>query len=353
MTAKTHLFTLLFDEGRREWISPLLFGCVIVGIELVLSAVGPEAGLPQAYRMLRDYPTAEERPVADVVIFGESVTQGGILEPDLKEHLGTGDWSFENLALASSSAPFAYFQLRNLEHQEQLPDAIIMGYLVRSYMVDHGYKFLSRAANWQEFRVAAGMGVDFETLVAGLVGKVFYSFRYRNDIALLVLDGDPAFLRFPRLEASWSEQRQGWLRERRRHAEVWQGLDRIDLEDVHESFLLPFDPPAFTRRSLTRLLEIARNHDIPVYVVVPPVPQVLHQHRQEINFEPALRSYFEQLREEYPNLHLVDITAPVYPSELYQDASHLTLPGGERYTREIAGKLREPMRHDFPEQFPD
>jgi hypothetical protein len=353
MTAKTHLFTLLFDEGRREWISPLLFVCVIAGIELGLTTMWREAGLPQAYEILREYPTAEERPIPDVVIFGESVTQGGILEPDFKEHLGSEDLRVTNLALASSSVPFAYFQLRNLENQGQLPDAIIMGYLVRSYMVNHGYKFLSRAANWQEFRLAAGMGVDFETLVAGLVGKVFYSVRYRQEIALLALDFNPGFLRFPRLESSWTEQRQAWLSERHQHAEVWQGLDRIELEDVHDSFLLPFDPPEFTRRSLKRFLEITRNHEIAVYLVVPPVPEALHRHRQEINFEPGLRSYFEQLRQQYPHLHLVDITAPVYPSELYQDASHLTLPGGERFTRETAEKLREPMRHDFPERFAD
>jgi hypothetical protein len=119
--------------------------------------------------------------------------------------------------------------------------------------------------------------------------------------------------------------------------------DSVELDlGAHLRFLEKerFELSVDNRRSLARISALAKEHDFEVYLAPAPVYQALAE-------APAFRRYYVQVQKalasvsgEGSRIHLVFDQPMTFPASQMQNADHLVLKAADRYTTELARRIR-------------
>jgi hypothetical protein len=120
--------------------------------------------------------------------------------------------------------------------------------------------------------------------------------------------------------------------------------DSVELDlRAHLRFLEKerFELSGDNRRSLARISALAKEHDFEVYLAPAPAYQALAE-------APAFRRYYGQVQKalasvngEGSRIHLVFDQPMTFPASEMQNADHLVLKAADRYTMELARRIRE------------
>jgi hypothetical protein len=89
-----------------------------------------------------------------------------------------------------------------------------------------------------------------------------------------------------------------------------------------------------------RFLKLAAEHDITVFLLIPPLDARLQQLREQRGLTAAFEQYVVGLQARHPNLVVVDGLHSKYPSSAFRDAQHVCKPGAVALSADLAEIIR-------------
>lgn len=93
------------------------------------------------------------------------------------------------------------------------------------------------------------------------------------------------------------------------------------------------------RAGFQRIIEVAEQHGINVYLVNSPVYEGLYKEQCFQSYYERVRRYLREHASQSPNVHHLDFVQ-TFPSHQMENVDHVTLPAAEIYTRALVSQIR-------------
>ncbi len=118
-----------------------------------------------------------------------------------------------------------------------------------------------------------------------------------------------------------------------------------EIHDAYRSMLLTAKRPcdSVMRLYVHKLLGLAREHGVRVYVVIAPLSPALQQERKAKGFDDVYTRMLSSFMD-HPNLVVLDARDSGFDVSVFRDASHLDFEGANALTTQVADFLRQPWR---------
>lgn len=291
---------------------------------------------------------AQESNGNDVLCFGDSLMRHGVLPRVVEERTGRRCLS---LAVAAGQAPIDYFLLRRALDSGARPSTILVDFKPNLLEVDHVsnvwlyQQLLSVRESWELARVA-----ESEDLFSRIVlGRFLPSIRNRTDLRDQLLAA---------LAGRSASKREG----NRYHLHHWranrgsqlaapnprfQAAD-VDRAEFQALFKTPWSPSPLMTTYVQRFLQLAAQHDIQVFWLMPPLCPEARTRREQSGLEAAYTAFAQSIQAQFPNLIVLDGRRADYPRSVFVDPSHLDAVGGATLSADLGDLLRRPSRTDVP-----
>ncbi|MFO0950344.1 MAG: hypothetical protein U0835_04190 [Isosphaeraceae bacterium] len=292
----------------------------------------------------------QEAAESDVICFGDSLVNHGLLPPVLESRLGRPTY---NLALSGGQSTTSYLQLRRVLEAGGKPSAVIVDFF--PLLLNHTYR--ESTPRWPDLlttRECLELAWEFQDptfLTRTMLARAFVSVRVRDGCRTVVraaLTGDAEDRRAEAL--AW---RRNWRRNR--GSSVFQPVARPNLaRDLDEWFREAFREPdwcaPYHAAYLRRFLDLAASRDIPVFWLVPPIhPEAQRRFDDggiEIRYDRLLRSALAR----YPNLVVIDGRRSGYAGSVFVDQAHLDRRGASLLSHDVATIVARSLGGERPPQ---
>jgi hypothetical protein len=326
----------------------LVLGLVLIAaFELVAATIPDHVGDEPPY--CRDGLKVKAEQVAqtcefDLLIFGECYAYDGIV-PEIIEK-GTGLTTY-NLSVNRGHLWLSNYVLfeRYLGTAARKPRVVVL-------------EVAPGAVAWQDFDVP----ILFEANVLPLLGASFDVFRAANwegRVALLTSLVCP-----PSVRKQYFLKRADWLptlltydhSRYRLEMERWRAArghydkarDPVQAPVPRDLVLQPaerdYDVNAFNSGFITRTIDLAARHEIPVVVFTPATCEALGRAWHRHGVKDRHRAWLENVRARHPNvLAIIDLMDVTLPSEFVPDSYHPNREGAIMLSRIVATRLREEL----------
>ena len=321
---------------RSVHLSLAVFTTLVILAEVILHLL-PQ---PLPSRTIQSHiPEIINLPTPDIQIYGESVTHGAINDWVLAEALGMNLSQIRNDSVPSTSAFFAYAQLKRQVAAGHIPHLLILGYVARSYTVPMVPKFLSHVASASEIaEISLSICPPLETTLQGLLGKFSFGYRHRSEYNDLLRQ------RFSKEAlASFTTPSIGILA---RQQNLPHSIDEAGSEQDYRQAVamtrfhdLKFAPPNEQKISLQRFFALARRHQIRVLLLSMPKPSIIYQSHKDSGFNAAYDDFLNSFISDGNVERLVREQKSLPPTD-FIDGVHLTKSAGFRFSQQVATSLK-------------
>ena len=105
--------------------------------------------------------------------------------------------------------------------------------------------------------------------------------------------------------------------------------------------------PFSSSANIERLMELAHENEISVFVVIPPMLREIHSDHVEYRTMAWVERTLQKWKEKYPKFHYLDYKY-VYQRKYFSDWTHLTDEGAEQFNKDIVQAL-EKIKIEAPE----
>jgi hypothetical protein len=337
--------------ASRTRIPTGLFGMLVL---IVLIERGTGRPLPQFrgdesrwdWRLTAE---AVERPDAvraDVLFFGDSLVKRGIY-PRLVE-AGLGFSSF-NLAVPGGLPPASYFLLKRVLDAGARPRAIV----IDAYPLLLPFRTRRMSSYWPELlRLGEALELslisrDVDMLATTTLGVMAPSVAHREairDRLMAALRGEagpsPDLVPAQAITRNWWANRGVLVAPAMAPAppgaEATRSVARL-LGPVSAG--KAWSPHPVNTGYLRRFLDLAAEHRLPVFWLIPPVGP---RHRADMRtpgIEACYLGFVESLQSRYGNLVVIDGREAPYGEELFIDGAHLNREGACAFSRAVSDVL--------------
>jgi hypothetical protein len=294
-------------------------------------------------RMSRMAASGKKQAVpADVLCLGSSMIEEGILPRVIEERAGLKAY---NLAHYGGNVPNSYYSLRRALASGARPSAVVLD--LHPALITHG------------------IGHDLQIWADSIDPRDHFDFAWTlgnsNLFAILTLADTLPSVRYRHQIGTWvraSLRNEGfslWLenlahirnRNRNRGAFISGKNPNYhgEISQPYRSMLLttkrPCDP--LMRLYIHKLLNLAQEHGVRVYVVIPPLSPALQQERKANGFDDVYTRTLSSFME-HPNLVVLDARDSGFETTMFRDASHLDFEGANAFTTQVADFLSLPER---------
>jgi hypothetical protein len=306
------LFIFSF-KNRNPLTAIFLFVIAVVILEIAFSFRPPNT-LMQSLRTNR----VATGSVPDWEIMGDSVAQGGIIATQLAGYL-SDDQSVTNFAIASTGPEFPYFLLNRQIAAGKAPKKIIYAPSPHTFASKRIAILVGGFCNWREIFEIASSGVQPCEVVYGVLCKVSYTLRHREELKeLFKTKKAPATkLETPRYPAS-------------------------RLKPMYKK---PFTVEQFNGLFFLKFLTLAQEHNIPIYWVTMPVLPVVSESRKPFNFETDYYRFVDDLEKQF-DVRDLQKKFILFGETDFIDYIHLNSVAAERFTEMLGAKLSLVLSHD-------
>jgi hypothetical protein len=322
---------------------------LLIGIiELVLASSATEGAFTRtAIKRSADMMVAE---APTVQIYGDSVADGALNEKVIAKKLGVSSSKFVNYSVPGSTAICAYPLLKRQIEAGRTPQVIILAYSARSYAVPLSEKFFGRFATWGELFEASEYGLTAGDVIKAILCRSSFSLRYREELNGIVRSGGHGL---------------DYFSEKKRPA-VGLAERRSSLSDVAPTPIdssvaggtkifnptfanVAFTPPSISSQSMERFLELAKKHQIKVFLISVPKPQEAHALHDRNGFNSNYAAFLSNLRDQH-GVRLVLAEAPVWDLSEFSDSVHLGPQAAWKFSELVAEKLQPLITDQGPSE---
>jgi len=289
---------------------------LVVLVETMLSFL-PDNAVVQRFHASHIPP---ESP--DWLVMGDSVAAGGIIASELSDCLDH-QYVF-NAAIPATGPAFSYFILQRDLAAGRMPKAIIYAPSPHTFASQSLTLLVGGYCHWKEIGEILGTGIKIPETAYGILCKVSYSLRNREQISSLFKN---------KVAHDVQEEYAGDtplpMRPANRH---------YALNDVLPILKKPFTVRSFNRLMLGKFLALARQNHIRVYWVTMPVLSVVHEGREPYDFDRDYQTFLAGLQKQY-GIIVVQKDFPILDDQSFSDSLHLSPPAAIKFTQYLGTKL--------------
>lgn len=273
----------------------------------------------------------------DVLCFGDSLTKVSVLPQVVQARSGLRVY---NLAMLASQVPAHYHVLRRAIEGGARPVAVILAF--HPMLLARGPD--RNRAQWAymlSLREAIELGLkarDASLLGDIVFGAIFPSVRGRHGARPWI---------FSALKGRESEVRSKtptYLRHwfRNDGAQVMPAIDRPVDAAMVQRYMYPsrWTCDRVNADYLRRFLELARDHRIVVYWLIPPVDPELQRVKECAGFDSSYANFIQKWQRQFPNVVAIDGRYLGLGHESFMDADHLGRPGAIAWSIALGDSLR-------------
>lgn len=327
------------QQSRIPWGFLGMLG-LLLAVELGLSRASLDLARPEYWLWYATGLSARlEAKEAEILCLGTSQTSYTVVPQVLQERLGRRSY---NLAMCSAPPQAEYYLLKRALGSGARPKAVVLDF----------HPHLLKTNYWGSIRFFPYLLSTLETIDLGwtahdpafatevLLAKVFPSISHRYEIRNAIqatLDGKPSSMRGPTLTSLWNRvNNQGAM------ILAPKTSSSHPLTPADHEWLVPptWNHEPFNTLYARRLLKLAAEHDITVFLLVPPLDAQLQQLRQAKGLAASFDAFVQGLLAHHPNLVVVDGSHSDYPSSAFADAMHVSRPGAIAVTCDLGEILR-------------
>ena len=331
------------DGARRPSRGRIPAG--LIGAIAILLAVEPViahkrmaslSGSQWGYEVARSEADSGARG-SEVLAFGDSLLKQGLAPTVIEASSGLRAYNF---ALGGGQAAGSYFLLRRALESGSRPSAVVLEVLPKLMATHPDYNL----ENWPmiatpaECLEMAGLARDPHLMTDLGLRSLVPSIRCRNTIRgniRYTLDGT-----FSILAGQTLASRRNW--ERNRGAQIVASRpDRVeDLDAWMFEFYREFACLEINRVYIEKLLDLAAEHHVPVFWVLPPYKPVLQARCEQTGFDSAHESFVRSIQARHPGLYVIDGRRSGYDPRVFTDLHHLGREGAATFSADVATLLR-------------
>lgn len=344
------------DAPTRRPAIPLGMVGMIAVVALVETGLGRSdrfgSDIAESWR-IKASAASREAPKCDVLCFGDSLVEFGLVPPILEERLGGKAY---NLATHAGSPAASYFLLKRALAAGARPRAIVVDFMPHQVVNNPGHEAI-RLRAWPEL---AGLGDAIDlgwTMWDGnlfgsiLTGKVFTSMKARPEIRKAIvtaIDGgtrsvDEAML-VPMVHRNLKSNRGGYLMPTSFRPAPDPAPGNTDFTSGD------YDPVRLTY--MDRFLRLAKDRGIPVYWVVMPISPEYQRMADASSGGPQYSELIRRVVARYPNVVALDGRWSGYGPGRFIDSIHLDGDGAAALTNEVADLILRPKSGSAPRLVP-
>ncbi|SIO62240.1 hypothetical protein SAMN05444166_6988 [Singulisphaera sp. GP187] len=280
-----------------------------------------------------------QSPDCSVLCFGDSLVKFGVLPRVIQDRT---DARVYNLSLCGGQAASSYFLLRRAIDAKSRPTTVLVDYAPHLLMAEPRHNM----RQWPELlslseSIELGLAAKHAGFCAELALRwIFPSMKDRDEVRggiLAALRGRPASRRDDVLA----------------HRQVWEQNLGSDIHPARSSFdvndELDLSNPGYFPRTwschkvnayyIHAFLKLAASNHVQVVWLLPPVGPRFQARRDELGLESKYTAFLKPMIAKYPNLTVLDARHSGYDSSLFVDSLHLSRPGADAFSREIATAL--------------
>jgi hypothetical protein len=330
-------------RGRAPW-GLVVAVVVVTAVEALVARLDLELSRPELFdwRLARRSARVEA-PKRDVLCFGTSMVQSGVIPRVIEQRTGRRAY---NLAVSGGRTMFAYYYLNRAIRAGARPSAVLID--VHPLLITTSYKDVH--TGWTD---ALGLGdtldmawtvrdPDFFTsaALARILPSFYYRFGVREAVTARLAGRDWSYRLINILHVRNFNRNQGAyvsLRQPGYHGEV---------SDHYRSTLAT--PRAVDKAAwhyLERFVALAAKHDVRVYWLIPPFVPALQHEREAQGLDARYDRMVERLQKRFPNVSVLDARRSGFEPPVFLDACHLDPQGAYVLSRVVADALgRSPAR---------
>jgi hypothetical protein len=285
----------------------------------------------------------------EVLCFGDSQVQFAIMPQAIERRLGTPAY---NLAIHAGQPTASYFLLRRALESGARPKALVVDFQPNTFGMDpQGQaRLFAEMLDPPEALELAAVAHQPGLFAEVALGRLLASYRDRHEIRAGLmhwLDGrDPA------------KTNNFWFTPLWRNWRVNLGATIYARNPDHDANLPPdhwLAPREWTRHRapigfMKRFLDLARDRDIAVFWLLPPVHPVVIAERRRRGLEAPFERFVAEVQSRYPNVVVLDARHVGYGQEVFADIAHLDRDGAGVLSLDVAEALarhidgRDPSR---------
>ncbi|WP_422927872.1 DUF1574 family protein [Singulisphaera sp. PoT] len=274
-----------------------------------------------------------------VLCLGDSQVKHGMVAQVLEDRLGLRTM---NLAFSGGQSSTSYFQLRRVLDSGGRPSAVIVDFY--PVLLSHGLE--ENTHRWAQYLSTrecfdlARSARDAHLFAWVMAGRLVPSIRYRQGLRELIaarLKGEqpgPSDLIHLLKRNAWSNK--GTL-VFEKNPKCWMP-DDMDAW-VRDGFLRDRVGNEINMAYLGRFLQLAAEHRIPVFWVVPPDHPKIEARKDLEGINGRYTGLLEKALKKYPNLTVLDARHSNYPANVFYDHSHLDREGATTLSADVASQV--------------
>jgi hypothetical protein len=276
---------------------------------------------------------------ASVLAFGDSLVKYGISPPVLQA--GTGEPAY-NLGAFGGPPALSYFMLRRVIESGGRPKKLILVFMpanlaacAQGYIED--WQAMASPRECLDLALTTRDPAFFGSLIAG---KLCPSVRKRHELRDWVqhsLRGVPHISK--QLQAGPSDQLV-WRENRGYHLRPTMPW-HVPVPNLADWYLFRAswrcDPPEVAY--LFRFLELAAEHRMTVYCLLPPIIPGAQEARDRTGVDAQFTAQVRYIQKVHPEIVVVDARHANYPAKVFTDNVHLNADGATRLSQDLADCL--------------
>jgi hypothetical protein len=301
-------------HGRVALRAMLIAVALCVVTDVAFRFLLPPSVQNTYYRTARAEIAHSDAP--DIQIVGDSAVHQGLIASAVAPN---DSMYARNDGLSGTRVSFTYYLLRRQFEQNRIPRAIVIAH-TPSFSDPQIGKLTSAFLNWEELPEVYSATSHWMDALYGVIARTSYILTNRDYFRDFLMQGNYGFF----------IAGQG--------AGVYQRITDTELLDAYRSGTTDdLAPDRFEERRrirpfyvdeeadlyFRRLLALAKEHDVKVYWLTMPVPEIVAELQQRFDIERSMLDYLQQF-EESGDLAILQGPFIVYDDELFQDIIHAT-----------------------------
>jgi hypothetical protein len=297
---------------------------------------------------------------ADVICLGDSLAKFGFVPSVIQKHTGR---AATNLAVMGGQAPSSYFLLKRVIEAGSRPVAVIVDFhpnLLASSPRSNG-PYWADLVSLRDALDLAWQTRDLDLMRQVVLACAFPSIKGRSELrasVALSIWGLPNEERDERLALT-----RNWRSNAGAQVSFRPRVARPFGEFSHGSNSTGrWSPSRANVTYVSKLLELASEHGVRVYWVLPPTTGSWFARRERLSLESQYDDFVHKFTVKHRNLVVIDGRRAGYPDSVFLDPTHLNQHGAVALSAALTTQLSEnprsrgwrelPVYRHTPEHFP-
>jgi hypothetical protein len=283
---------------------------------------------------------AEKAGECDLLVFGDSLMRHGVAPKVIEERTGLDGY---NLAIAGSQVPASYFLFREAIDSGARPRAVLLD-LFPCLLASDPWANITNwpiVASYRDCIDLGWYGRDAKLFTSLMLRKTLPSVRCRESIRAAIVEALDGLGGVTRTSIKVSlrnwEVNRGLAIEKNRHD------PNVPLENPVGQFFRPISCTPLNRLYIDRFMKLAADHDVKVFLVLPPYMPILQARVEQVGFDADHEAFVRSMLDRYPALNVLDARKTNYAPDVFIDTHHLGYEGASTFSAEIGELLRRQL----------